>query len=172
MTLLKTLCTVAVLTCTQAHAEAPRLSLSITDAIGATNASQCALPGISMHLRPKLWQEKTTYQLTDTDIASWDPATAVWTLHRTGVPANDSARRVVDHCFVLQVDGAPIASGVALSTYSARLVSMPVLGVSVKGDTMSFRLGANTASESSVPVLHDRIGKALEGKPRSAGTAQ
>jgi hypothetical protein len=169
---IKTLFTLAILICAYAQAESPRLSLSITEAIGATDARQCALPARLVQMHPESWKKKITYQVTDADITGWDPVKGIWNVSGASIPAPDIARRVVDRCFIILVDGKPVASGVALWTYSARLMRMPVLGVSASADSVSFRLGANYASQSSMPVVWDAINKALEGKPQPASTAE
>ena len=161
MKLLQTLIPVAALWCAQAAAETPRLSLWITEAIGASNAGQCGLQG-AMHM--EALRAKVTYRIDDAEVAAWDPDTATWTLRDAGVSARERARQIADHCFILWIDGKPAATGVALWTYSARLVSMPVLSVSMASSVVSLRLGTNHGGSTSAPVAYERIKEALKTK--------
>lgn len=172
MKLFQLLAPIAVLWSAQAMAQTPRLSLWITEAIGATNAAQCALPAMQDDMQAAALRMNVTYRIDDTDVAAWDPATATWLLRTTDIPAREHARRLADHCFLLWLDGKPAASGVALSTYSARLVSMPVLGVHVAGNTLSLRLGANHAGRLSAPVARHGIDEVLRMKPRTTKAAE
>lgn len=164
MKLLQALIPAAALWCTQAAAEAPRLSLWFSEAIGASNAEQCARPAPLDNMKLEALRAQVTHRLDDRDVVLWDPATATWTLRDAGVPARKLAWQLVDRCFMLWIDGKPAAAGVALWTHSARLVSMPVLGVSVEDGALSVRLGADHGGSSSVPVVYERIKEVLKTK--------
>lgn len=145
-----------------AVAETPRLSLWITEAIGATNAAQCAQPAPHDSTKLAALRARATYQVEEADVALWDRATATWTLRDDGTPLRERAWKMADRCFILWIDGKAVATGVALWTYSARLVRMPVLSLSTEGGALSLRLGANHGGSSSIPVVPDRIDEVLK----------
>ncbi|WP_255990119.1 hypothetical protein [Chitinolyticbacter albus] len=168
MKLLKILIPAAVLCSAQAAAETPRLSLWITEAIGATDAGQCAQPALHSEMKLAALRAKISDRIDDADIAFWNPATATWTLGDAATPASDRARQIADHCFVLWINGKPTAAGVALWTHSARLVHMPVLGVSVADGALSLRLGAQHGASPNPPLAFEGINEVLKEKPARA----
>jgi hypothetical protein len=171
MKLLQALVPAMALWCAPALAQTPRLSLWITEAIGATNAERCAHPALADSRKLEALRAKITYRIEDSDVARWEPATASWTLHDdAAMSARDRAWKIVDRCFILWVDGKPVATGVALWTHSARMVDLPVLAIGVKGNALSLRLGSRHGGPDTAPVAREQINSALEGKrfPSSA----
>ncbi|HSC79493.1 MAG TPA: hypothetical protein VLC08_03990 [Chitinolyticbacter sp.] len=170
VTLLAVLGTPA-LQATHAADETPRLSLWITDAIGTTDAGQCAQPALHSETKLAALLTKVSYRIDEADVAYWNPATATWTLRDASIPTQDRARQIADHCFVLWLDGKPAAAGVALWTHSARLVHMPVLGVSVANGAVSLRLGTQHGSSPNPPLAFEGINEALKEKPARAAAS-
>ena len=95
----------------------PALSLWVTTPIGATNGSQCGVPGVLPTSAPTL---------TEFDFSAWK------TEEQHGVLDNKrftpkSEYELVDHCFVLVVKGKELARGLILSSHSARWSDLPTI---------------------------------------------
>lgn len=95
----------------------PALSLWVTTPIGATNGSQCAVPGALPQNAPTL---------TEQDISAWNAQRQRFYLDNKRFAAK-SEYDLVDHCFVLAIKGKEVARGLVLSGHSARLSNLPTL---------------------------------------------
>lgn len=93
----------------------PAMQLWVTSPIGASDGSQC---GIKEPL------PATTPTLTERDVIAWK--SPEWLLANTNFPKG-RALVLVDHCFVLAVNGKEITRGLVLSSHSARLSRLPTL---------------------------------------------
>jgi len=95
----------------------PALSLWVTTPIGATNGSQCGVPGALPQTAPTL---------TEQDISAWSSQQQNFEFDGKRFAAK-SEYALVDHCFVLAVKGIELARGLVLSSHSARLSNLPTL---------------------------------------------
>lgn len=95
--------------------DTPAMQLWVTSPIGASDGSHCAI------------QEPlptTTPTLTERDVIAWK--SPEWQLNNTNFPKG-RALVLVDHCFVLAINGKEITRGLVLSSHSARLSRLPTL---------------------------------------------
>lgn len=116
-------------------ADAPRLALWVTDSIGMSAADKCNLPAAS-------GLPATSPTLTERDVTAWNADNARWTLRTTRFAGGDAGQTLQDRCFVLAIDGKLIASGVVLSSYSARLIEFPIISVQNRNNALDLQLTA------------------------------
>lgn len=137
---------------------APRLALWITDPIGMTNGEHCVLPANTA-------LPASAPTVTEKDVVAWQAETFSWTLDSSRFAGSDGAWKLQDHCFVLAVDGKPLASGLALSSYSARLTGLPTLIVTQRKESLTLQLMSGNHVGPLARSLHsDAIGAVL-GQP-------
>jgi hypothetical protein len=127
----------ALLISAAAQAQTQRIQLAITAEIGNTSGAQCGLSSAALATALDHPSAKNLI-LTEKDIVHWDTDKGDITLPRDrfGDPW-----RIQDHCFVLTIDGKPVASGMALSSHTARLTRFPILQVITAGSTGDLRNG-------------------------------
>ncbi len=130
-------------------AEMPRLSLWITDSVGAGNGAECDLSKDSA-ARSRVPLKPPT--LTEDDVAAWNPDTALWTLNPVRVSRSDGSQKLIDHCFVLAIEGKVISSGIVLSSYSARLVRFPTINVFTRQDAVDLQLTLGKSAIQGRPI--------------------
>lgn len=141
-------CLLIALLCTAntVSAQQTRLELLITEEIGMTNGVQCKLlPAQSLG--------KVSLSLNEHDVIEWNPDNAHWTIKPTKI--RNPHQSLFDHCFVLNIDGVRVASGMVLSSHSARLVTFPVLNIFTQNGTTSLQLLSNK-SGSSVQYIQEK----------------
>lgn len=109
----------------EAVAAHPRLALWITAPIGPTNGAHCKVapsPPIS-----SLFESPPT--LTENDVINWNEQDGRWSLDTSKISLSKAKNKIQDHCFVLVIDDSLVSSGLILSSYSARLTSLPTISV-------------------------------------------
>jgi hypothetical protein len=153
----------ACATTTVFAADAPRLALWITEPIGASDGSKCGLARIPLSGAPFPLPE-TSPTLTERDVNAWDNSTARWTLNPARFAASGDGQKLEDHCFVLALDGKPAASGMVLSSYSARRTDLPTIITTRKGNTLVLEL-LSSSHGSSVRHLHVGALDSVLGQP-------
>jgi hypothetical protein len=145
------------------QAQAQRVQIAITAQISNTSGAQCGLP--STVLATALDHPSPKYLiLTEKDIVHWDADKGDMTIPRDrfGDPW-----RIQDHCFVLAIDGKPVASGMALSSHTARLTRFPILQViTSSGDLRSevvLRLTSGNEGGAVRPIFRNELDTVLYG---------
>lgn len=140
-----------------ASAESPRLTLWITEPVGATNAAHCH--AIAPRIPPG------PPDITEHDVTGWDPESAAWILDPNRL--SETARMPADRCFVLALDGK-IISGVILSTHSARLIRFPTLAVDTRKCMLSWRLTSGHGG-AAFPLEHELLDRILKAQTTVIG---
>jgi hypothetical protein len=126
--------------------EPARLTLWVTDQIGATRGDQCeqnpssaAVAGLPV----------TLPTLTEHDVIAWNAEDAHWTLNPERFTSKNAIQTLEDRCFVLAIDGKWVSSGIVLSSYSARLTGLPTLSVIRKNKMLYLQLTSGNHGEHS-----------------------
>lgn len=144
-----------------AFAEPPRMSLSITQPIGAAAGDLCVKDTIREPL------PVGGLMLTERDVASWEPATGIWVLDPARLSGFDNGWRLVDHCYELAIDGKVISKGMVLWMHSARLIRFPVLLVASQKKSLSLQL--RSGHGHGTHLIHgDKLNEVFRHKPRMA----
>lgn len=134
----------------QADAATPRLALWVTDSIGTVSGDKCILAS------PPTGEDRLPTiapTLTEQDVIAWSADNASWTLNPASFASGDARQKLLDHCFVLAVDGRQISSGVILSSYSARLTRYPTIIVNDKNHSLSLQLTSGNRG-GQLQLLH------------------
>jgi len=144
----------------QADAAAPRLALWVTDSIGTCSGDKCiqAAPPTSGGKLPTIIPT-----LTEADVVVRNTENASWTLNPASFTSGDARQRLLDHCFVLAIDGKQVSSGVILSSYSARLTRYPTIIVYIKDHSLSLQLTSGNRG-SHMQLLHAAELEAVLGR--------
>ena len=152
--MLGTLCLCFLLAPAAAPAQTPRLVLSITESIGATNGSQCVedLPSTT----------PVGMTLTENDVTAWSRDDGRWTLDPARFSESGAGNGISDHCFVLALDGRIVSRGLALWSYSARLTGYPTLNVIPKGGALTLQL--TSGNHRNIHLLHTQELDAILGR--------
>jgi hypothetical protein len=130
-----------------ACAEPPRMQLWITQSnAGLTDVSVCRPPTDSS-APPNI-----SLLLTEHDVVAWSKQTGAWSLDAHRFPNTKAGWQLVDHCFVLAIDGKPISSGVVLWKHSARLTKIPTLLVSMRHHSLMLQLASG--SKRPIELIH------------------
>lgn len=134
----------------QADAATLRLALWVTDSIGTSSGEKCiqAAPPTDEDGLPTI-----APTLTEQDVIAWSADNASWTLNSASFANGDARQKLLDHCFVLTIDGKQVSSGVILSSYSARLTRYPTIIVYDKNHSLSLQLTSGNRS-SHRQLLH------------------
>lgn len=149
-------------------ADAPRLTLWVTDSISTTHITQCHIPANSL---ASVDLPTSLPTLTESDVSAWDPARGLWTLP----PARFAAQgrnKLEDHCFMLAIDGKLISSGVVLSSHSARLTRIPTISVYTRSNRVELQLIAGYDGNQRRLIHGDKLNEVLRDKPRTAPMTQ
>jgi len=135
-----------------ACAETPRMHLWITQSIaGLSDVSVCRLPTAdSSVVQPA--PPNISVMLTEHDVAAWNNQTGVWSLEAHRFPNQKVAWQLVDHCFVLAIDGKQVSSGVVLWKHSARLTKIPTLLVSTRHHALVLQLASG--NKNPIELIH------------------
>lgn len=144
-----------------ASAQTPRLVLSITESIGATNGSQCVAEDL-----PSTAPGGMT--LTENDVTAWSRADGRWTLDPARFSESGAGNGMSDHCFVLALDGKIVSRGLALWVYSARLTGYPTLNIIPKDGALILQL--TSGNHRNFGRLHTQELDAILGSLPSPAT--
>jgi hypothetical protein len=124
------------------------MHLWITQSIaGLSDVSVCRLPTADSIEPPNIGP-----MLTEHDVAEWNDQTGVWRLEEHRFPNQKAGWRLVDHCFVLAIDGKQVSSGVVLWKHSARLTKIPTLLVSTWHHALVLQLASG--SKRPIELIH------------------
>lgn len=141
----------------------PAFALYITQPLGLDPVEKCQ--GLAIARRQTDGTPPgTTLALSAQDVESFDAASGTLTLDRTRFADRQSAWALVDRCFVLELAGRPPVGGVALWTYTARLITMPLLSVSSEGGQVKVQLLRGNGAIAHQLYRPQEIEKALRGK--------
>lgn len=143
--LLGKLCLCLLLAPGLAAAQTPRLVLSITQPIGASDGSQCLREDI-----PAIPQASLTF--TENDVTGWSPGDARWTLDPARFSESATGHEMSGHCFVLTIDGQAVSRGLALWVYTARLTGYPTLNIIPKDGVLILQL--TSGNHRGIRLLH------------------
>lgn len=155
--MLGTLCLSVLLAPATASAQTPRLMLSITESIGASNGSQCVAEDLSP-------APPAGMTLTENDVTAWNPADGRWTLDPARFSESGAGNEISDHCFVLALDGRIVSSGLALWAYSARLTGYPTLNIIPKDGALILQL--TSGNHRNIRLLHaQELDSILSNRP-------
>jgi hypothetical protein len=139
----------------------PRLMLWLTESIGATDASQCNLHTTSNIAHPL---PAITPAVTEKDVIAWDLNTVLITLDPARFNSGNAIYALQDHCFILAIEGKMVASGVVLSSYSARYIRFPTLRVFNRKEEIDVQLTSDFTGYNSTPILVNKIDAVLGRK--------
>jgi hypothetical protein len=101
---------------------------------------------------------------TEKDVIAWDLNNALITLNPARFNRDKSVNALQDHCFVLAINGERVASGVVLSSYSARYIRFATLRVFSHKEEIAMQLTSDFTGYNSTPILVNKIDAVLGRK--------
>jgi len=143
-----------------AHAEPPRMQLSITRPIGMTNGDICVTNALEAD------KPAVSLVLTEADVSTWDATTVTWTLDPSRIAGPERASQIVNHCYELAIDGNVISKGMVLSDHTSRLTDYPALLIADKKQGLALQLLSGTHYGRVHSIHSKELSEVFRNKPQ------